>query len=232
VGKVVIAHEEGVWGTTTADICASVITPLGHQVVAKIPFKAGSPDFSSVIAQAKRNVHDYLVVFTYGNDANVFIPQMKQLNYNPKFNIFAIGGWPDNFGKLPESEYIGVAGMWFPEWKRKESQDFVKSYVKTNNGVTPKQYWSPLAYTTLMTVAESINRAGSADKKAIAKALQTGKWNTVLGPLKFTKSKYGINDGYDYEIAMQWRKGQMEVVWPKNLETMKAVYPVPAWDKR
>lgn len=231
LGKFVVAHEEGVWGATTVDMLEKILKGMGHQVVGRIPFKSGSPDFSSVIAQAKMKPHDYLVVFTYPTDVNTFVPQMKQLNYNPKFSVFALPGWPDNFGKLPESEYIGVEGMWFPQWKLPESQNFVKYYVKAS-GMQPRTYWGPMAYVNLNTLVESINRAKSTDKKAIAKALQTGKWKTPMGPLKFTKSKWGINDGYDYEIVMQWRNGQMEVVWPKNLETKKAVIPVPAWDKR
>lgn len=231
LGKILIASEEGVWGTTTAEVCQTTIKAVGHQFVGRIPFKAGSSDFSGVIAQAKMKPHDYLVVFSYGADANVFIPQMRQLNYAPKLSIFALGGWPDNFGQVAAGENIACTGMWFYGWKLPEAENFVKSYTKTN-GVIPKQYWAPLAYEALKIVAESIKRAGTDDKKAVAKALKTGHWNTSMGPLKFTLSKFGINDGYDYEIIAQWRKGRQLVVWPANLAEAKVVFPDPAWKKK
>jgi len=231
-GNIIIAHEEGVWGTGAALMCKEILEPLGFKVTKSLAFKSASTDLSSVISQAKNASGDYYVWFLYPVDSITMVTQMKELNYSPKLTVGIIPGWPENFSKLPEGEYIGAMGMWSPDLPEKISKDFVDLYTKVSNE-KPRSYWAPIAYVSLITMADAIDKAKSTEKGKIIAALQQGEWQTPLGKLRFHKSKGGLqNHGFEKQIILQWLNGKQEIVWPNELATHKIVYPVPTWDER
>ena len=55
---------------------------------------------------------------------------------------------------------------------------------------------------------------------------------TIYGPVKF--KSYGKFERQNQlpTLLLQVLKGKFEIVWPQNVETSKAIYPVPKWSDR
>lgn len=230
-GKLVIAHEDGIFGTTNINMIKEIMVPMGFELVKTLTFKSGSPDLSSVLTLARQTPHDYFIWIGYPADANTIATQMKELNYSPKLTVGYTPGWPQGFGSLPQGNYMAALGMWSPDIPAPKSQEFVRAYTEAV-GEKPQTYWAAMAYVNLLTVADAIDKAGSTKKEAVIVALEKGEWETPLGTLKFHKSKISPHAGFDYQVLMQWQNGKMEVVAPQEKATAKAVFPVSSWDKR
>lgn len=230
-GKLLVAYEDGIFGTSNIEMITEILVPQGFELVKTLPFKSGSADLSSVLTQAKNVDHDYYIWIGYPADATTMASQMKEINYSPKITVGYTPGWPDGFGDLPEGEYMLALGMWSPTIPTESSQKFVEAYTEAS-GQPPKTYWAAMAYINLATMADAIDKAGSTDKEAIIAALEAGSWDTPLGPLEFHQSRVSPHAGFDYQVLMQWQKGALEVIAPKELATADSVFPVPPWDER
>lgn len=230
-GKLVLAYEDGIFGTSNIEMIKEILAPQGFELVKTLPFKSGSADLSSVLTQAKNIEHDYFIWIGYPADATTMASQMKEINYAPKLTVGYTPGWPDGFGDLPEGEYMTALGMWSPTIPTAATQKFVEDYTAVA-GEAPKTYWAAMAYVNLLTMADAIDKAGSTDKEAIIAALEAGSWETPLGTLKFHQSRVSPHAGFDYQVLMQWQNGKLEVIAPEELATAESVYPVPAWNER
>jgi len=230
-GKIVLAHEDGIFGTSNIGMIEDILVPQGFELVKTLPFKSGSADLSSVLTQAKNIEHDYFIWIGYPADATTIATQMKEVDYSPKLTVGYTPGWPDGFGDLPEGEYMTALGMWSSSIPTPETKKFVEDYTAAV-GEPPKTYWAVMAYVNLLTIAQAIDEAGSTDKEAIIAALENGSWDTPLGPLKFHQSRTSPHAGFDYQVLMQWQNGKQEVIAPKELATSEAVFPVPPWGER
>lgn len=230
-GKLLVAYEDGIFGTSNIEMIKEILVPQGFELVKSLPFKSGSADLSSVLTQAKNIGHDYYIWIGYPADATTMASQMKEINYSPKLTVGYTPGWPDGFADLSEGEYMAALGMWSPTIPTSPSQNFVKDYSKVI-GQPPQTYWAAMAYVSLITMADAIDKAGSTDKEDIITALEAGSWETPLGDLKFHQSRISPHAGFDYQVLMQWQKGKQEVIAPEELATGEPVFPVPAWGER
>lgn len=230
-GKLVLAYEDGIFGTSNVEMFKEILVPQGFELVKSLPFKSGSADLSSVLTQAKNIEHDYFIWIGYPADATTMATQMKEVDYSPKLTVGYTPGWPDGFGDLPEGEYMTALGMWSPTVPTPETEKFVEDYTAVV-GQPPKTYWAVMAYVNLITMADAINEAGSTDKDAIISALENGSWDTPLGNLQFHQSRVSPHAGFDYQVLMQWQNGKQEVIAPGELATSEPVFPVPAWSER
>ena len=84
----------------------------------------------------------------------------------------------------------------------------------------------------MQVVADALKRAKSLTPKDVRDALTATNMKTVFGPVKFIsygkKTQQNKLDTY----MVQWQKGELEAVWPKNVSTKPYVYPTLPWDKR
>jgi branched-chain amino acid transport system substrate-binding protein len=55
---------------------------------------------------------------------------------------------------------------------------------------------------------------------------------TAFGPVRFVSYDKKTQQNRLPTFLVQWVKGKLETVWPKDVATMKYVYPVPKWNER
>jgi branched-chain amino acid transport system substrate-binding protein len=85
-------------------------------------------------------------------------------------------------------------------------------------------------YAAASVLAEGLRRAGSTDAEKLRSALASLSTATVLGDFKVDPTS-----GEQVAAApalTQILKGRPEIVWPRPLETAKAVLPYPRWSER
>lgn len=85
--------------------------------------------------------------------------------------------------------------LWLPSSPQAESRKFVAAYRKKFGNVT-EEYFAPLAYVNLRSLAAAINAAGSTDKDKVAAELAKTNMATPFGPLTFSKSSKTQYQGF------------------------------------
>ena len=83
-----------------------------------------------------------------------------------------------------------------------------------------------LTYTNVMLLADSLERAGSADKEKLTAALASSTFKAELMPYGPTRFVNGQNQG-GRPATMQALKGDIEVIAPAEFASAKAVFPKP-----
>ena len=88
------------------------------------------------------------------------------------------------------------------------------------------------AYASIYVVADALKRAKEPTPAAVREALVATDTMTAFGPVKFVAYGKKKQQNSLPTYLVQWQKGTLETVWPKNVATKPYVFPVPPWNKR
>jgi branched-chain amino acid transport system substrate-binding protein len=124
------------------------------------------------------------------------------------------------FGK--DAEGIMGAGGWNPDLPA--SKAYFQHHTEVL-GKEPDRWASPLTYASLQMLQQAIERVGKIDRPAVIKELQTGTFETILGPIQLKYNTY--LDGW---FVGQWQDGEYYGIAPiKAAGAREPLVPKPAW---
>ena len=212
-----VVYEDGLFGTGGAK---GFQDALGSQIVASEAFKSGSTDFTALLNRVKAKNPEGVLFIPFAGDVIPFLTQMREVGYKPKLVYASPPSFPADFGKSPVAEGVAGLTLWTADIPAPASKQFVADFQKKFNHA-PVSYWSALAYTNLVTVADALKKAGT-DKGAWITAMEATNYASPIGPtLKFTPSKVIKHQGFTSLVSFQWQSGKQEIVFPDNLATAK-----------
>lgn len=185
--NIAIAYEDGPFGSAGIDATIAGFKKAGFNVVMSEKFKAGSGNFGPLVSKAKAANPDILYWIGYDVDALPLVTEVKQQNLKVGLIYGTPPSWPAGFEKNPLSANVGGLSLWLPSSPSQASRQFVAAYKKKFGNVT-EEYFAPLAYVNLKTLAAAINKAGSTDKDKVAAELARTNVATPFGQLTFSKS--------------------------------------------
>jgi branched-chain amino acid transport system substrate-binding protein len=185
----------------------------------------GTNDFAPYIQQIKAINPEGVFVIMAGQDAVNFVKQAKQfgllgtvtmggLTYNGDTTLKAAGN--DMIGAWGNIEYSSTMDT-------PESKSFVESWRKMYGSVPSDQ--SGQAYHGITVLFQAIEKAGSDDPAAVAKALNGGTFNTLFGK--------AVMRAEDHQLLIPTYFGQVEMVdgIPKNVASLvvpaEKTLPIP-----
>ncbi|MCP5451487.1 MAG: ABC transporter substrate-binding protein [Gammaproteobacteria bacterium] len=189
---------------------------LGGRIADEQLFKSGQRDFSDPIQKLKNLSPQPDAVFISGNPEDA-VPTVQQLrDAGIKLPILSGDGFDiDLLTLLPKQEDgngVYFATHAYLQSKRPEVVSFVKAY-REEYGKAPENSFAALGYDAVNLLANAIERAGSTDSQAIAKALaETREFKAVTGDISFTRPSrvpivpVGI-------VAIQNQKYQLMTSW-------------------
>ncbi|WP_043816737.1 amino acid ABC transporter substrate-binding protein [Deinococcus maricopensis] len=195
---IAIAYEDGPFGSAGINDTVAAFKKAGFKVVMTEKFKTGSGNFGPLVSKAKAANPDILYWVGYDTDALPLATEIKQQGLKLGMVYGTPPSWPVGFEKNALADNIAGLSLWLPNSPQAESRKFVAAYKKKFGNVT-EEYFAPLAYVNLISLARAINDAGSTDKDKVAAALAKTNMSTPFGPLTFTpsnKTKYqGFKSG-------------------------------------
>lgn len=147
----------------------------GGEIVASESYEQGKKDFKTQLTKLRAKKPEVLMVPGYYQEVGLIMKQAKQMG----FNVVMLGG--DGWDSPTLYELAGadaVSGHYFSSHFSADDTDpvvqkFVSSY-KSRYGKAPGAM-SALGYDSLLVLADAYKRAGSAESKALAKALAETK---------------------------------------------------------
>ncbi|MBX9942973.1 MAG: ABC transporter substrate-binding protein [Reyranella sp.] len=221
----VIVHESGEFGTGTAKLLGGKLPSIGIQVKELIAHDNPTRNFDNIALRIRSLAPEIVMMSNYQNEYVLLARTLFQqkVNLAGMFSVLG-GGFNYKFIKeMPDvSQFMMDTNHWFNP-KSAKAQALKKRVEDGGNLFTFEVY---LAYTNVAFLADSLERAGSADKEKLLAALASSTFKAELMPYGPTQFVNGQNQGARAAV-MQSLKGDIEVIAPEEFASAKAVFPKP-----
>ena len=226
--KVALFLERTDWGKEMGSLWEAAAKQHGYPIVASGEYAPGSKDFSDLILKAKSAGAEAVLALPSPPDGMTMMKQMKELDFNPKVNLFIRAAdppvWSQNLGK--DGDYVLLSPGWHFAAKYPKVAELNEAHQKLFN--RPADPIVGPSYACVQILADAIGRAGILDHDKIRDAIAATKTTTVIGPVRFRKD----GTGEVKVFFQQWLKGRQELVWPKEFATASFAYPAPPFSQR
>jgi len=221
----VIVHESSEFGTGTAKLLADRLPGINIEVKEVIKHDNPTRNFDNVALRIRSLRPDMLMMSNYQNEYVLLARTLHQqrVDLAGMFSVLG-GGFNYKFAQdLPDvAEHMMDYNHWFAPTNPK-AQAMKKRVEGMNTLFTFEVY---LAYNAVKLIADGLERAGSADKERLTAALAASTWSDHFMPYGPTRFVDGQNLGGE-AAALQIQKGDIEVVYPTQFASAKAVFPKP-----
>jgi branched-chain amino acid transport system substrate-binding protein len=221
--SVAIAHVTDQFGLELSGAARKALGAAGFKIASDQGYPISTQDLSTVITEAQRTNPDTFLAFSYPPDTIGITEAARIKGFNPKVFYTAVGtAFPLFRGKFgANAEGVLGIGGWNPD--SDAMRDYIKRHVALNKN-EPDRWASSLAYAGLQVLQQAIEKVGSLDKAATVKAIASGTFNTIVGPVRFADN---IRVGGWY--VGQWQDGDFLGVYPSQAGAKPVRFPKPAW---
>lgn len=224
-GKIAMIAVADGFGVETSAAARKAAQKHGFDLVIDKTYPLGTSDLSSLLNEAKGSGADTFIAWSYPPDTILVSDQARVAGLNPKVFYTGVGTqfpfFPGKYGAESIEGQMSLGGI-------DGNSEAVKKYRARHKEITGRDadYWGSLnTYTGLQMLQQAIERVGKIDREAIVKELQTGTFDTVLGPVKLQNNQ--ITGTF---VVGQWQNGVFQGIGPKDLKgAQPAVIPKPAW---
>jgi branched-chain amino acid transport system substrate-binding protein len=229
---VAILHENTLFGQEGSKKFLELAEKGGMKVIMKEGYEKGAVDFKPLLIKVKAAQPDLVYMISYVMDAALLMRQSKELDFNPKLFVgggagFTLPEFAQNAGEAAENVFS--AALWTESVPYAGAKEYFDKY-KAKFG-SPTEYHGAEAYASMYVVADALKRAKELTPKGLRDALVTTDMQTVFGPVKFVAYAKKTQQNSLPTYLVQWQKGVLETVWPKENAVKPYVFPVPAWSK-
>jgi branched-chain amino acid transport system substrate-binding protein len=224
---VMIIHEESLFGTGTANLLAKELPAYGYEVKEVVKHANPTRDFNNIVLRMKSVNPDIVIPANYYNEYALLLRTMQQQKVTPKAIYSVLGGAASSYKfvkEFPEAANgIIDCNHWFnPKDKRALE---LRKRVEAKNLFFSYEIFN--TYTTMLVLADAINRAKSLDKAAIIDALAGSTFSDHFMPYGPTRFVNGQNTGAQ-PLMTQVVKGDIKVIVPRDFREVDPVFPLRA----
>jgi branched-chain amino acid transport system substrate-binding protein len=180
--KIAVVHDKSAYGQGLADLTKAKMNSLGITEVLYEGITAGEQDYTALVTKLKDAGVEVIYFGGYHPEAALIIRQAHEQGYTPTL----LSG--DSLNTLEFATLAGDAanGVMFTNAAESRNlpsaQDVVKAF--RDGGFEPEGY-TLSTYAAIQVWAAAANKAGSTDAAAVAAALRSQSWPTVIGELAF-----------------------------------------------
>lgn len=225
--SVMIIHEESLFGTGTANLLARELPGFGFEVKEIIKHANPTRDFNNIVLRMKAVNPDIVIPANYYNEYALLVRTMQQQKVTPKAIFSVLGGAASSYKFVKEfpdaARGIIDCNHWFNP-KDKRSFELKKRTEAKNLFYSYEVF---LTYTAMRLLADSLERAKSADRAAIINALETSTFSDHFLPYGPTKFVNGQNQGAQ-PLMTQVLDHDIKVIIPREYRQAEPVFPLKA----
>ena len=198
--KIAIIHDKGDYGKGLAEYARDFVTQSGNaDVVLFEGVTPGAPDYSAVVQKIKRYNADAVIFGGYHPEASKIVSRMRQKKLDIPF-VSDDGVKDDTFIKVAGKYAEGVYATGPADVSKSPIGTQYREKYKAAEGNDPGAFYDN-AVTATLALVNAIEKAGSTDPDAIAKALHTEAVETPFGKIKFDEKGDPIGIGFSiYQV--------------------------------
>jgi branched-chain amino acid transport system substrate-binding protein len=224
---VMIVNEDSLFGSGLAKLLNAQLPDRGFQVLETIPHPTPTRDFNNVVLKIKAGNPDIVIPANYYNEYVLLARTMQQQRVRPKAIYSVLGGAASSYKfvkEFPEAaQYIMDCNHWFDPHNAK-ALALKKKVEDQGQFYTYEVYMN---YSSVLLLADALERAGSADRAKITAALESSTFSGHVMPYGPTQFVNGQNQGAA-PVNTQVLGKDIQVILPPAVATAKPVFPMPA----
>jgi branched-chain amino acid transport system substrate-binding protein len=221
----VIIHEDSEFGTSTAKMLAGKLSGIGIEAKENLGHATPTRDFTNLVLRVKAIKPDIVIMSNYQNEYVLIARTLAQQKVELA-GMFSVLGGGFNYKLVQEQPEVAQYMMDFNHWynpKNPKALEMRKKVEAKGGLFTFEVYCS---YNAIKLYADALQRAGTADKEKVIAALQSSTFADHFMPYGPTKFVNGQNQGARAAL-LQASKTDIEVVWPNEFASTKAIFPRP-----
>jgi branched-chain amino acid transport system substrate-binding protein len=230
VGKpaktVMIVNEDSLFGSGLAKLLNAQLPQRGFQVLETIPHPTPTRDFNNVVLKIKAQNPDIVIPANYYNEYVLLARTMQQQRVRPKAIYSVLGGAASSYKFVKEfpqaASYIMDCNHWFDP--RNPKALALKKKVEGQGQFYTYEVF--MNYSTILLLADALERAASADRAKIISAMETSTFSGHVMPYGPTKFVNGQNQGAA-PVNTQVLGNDIQVIFPAAFASAKPVFPMP-----
>ena len=206
--KIAILHDDQAYGKGLAEEAKKRLNERGVSEVLFEAIAPGQPEYLDAVRRMQSMGVDVLYYGGYMAEAGLIVRHAADLGYDLQL-VGGDGISPKDFGLIAGPASDGTLMTRFPpppetpaatELKRNSSADFEPQFE---------------SYAAVQAWAQAAERAGTFETEAVAEALRSHEFDTVLGRIGFDDK--GDVTGYDTFVWYRWQDGDYAPVDPGKL---------------
>ncbi len=225
---IAVLNENTDFGVSGGKSARAYAEKKGLKVVFEEAYSKGSPDYRSTLVKLRTTNPDLVFMVSYVADAILLMRQSHELGLTPQAFLGAGAGFATVQFAAEKDISNGVfsSSQWTPEVSWPGAKEFGARYQKVF-GKAPT-YHAANAYAAMMILGEEAAKAGG-DREKLRRALGTGSWDGIFGPIKFQDYDGYTNQNKHQMLVEQVQSGKHVTVWPPELASGKPIWPFPGW---
>lgn len=198
--KIAVLHDKGDYGKGLAEYAKAFIENDSRaKVVLYEGVTPGAVDYSAVVQKIKRSEAEAVIFGGYHPEASKIVSQMRKRKMKTIF-ISDDGVKDDTFIKVAGKDAEGVYATGPKDVSKNPMAIAANAAHKETYGSDPGAFFLN-GYAATLALLNAIEKAGSTDSDAIAKALRTYDVETPLGKIRFDDRGDAIGIGFSiYQV--------------------------------
>lgn len=224
---VVLVHEDGLFGAGLAKLMQAELPKRGFEILDTIAHPTPARDMSNIALQIRSKNPDLVIPSSYYGEFVLLARTMQQQKIKPKGIYCVLNGAASNYRFVKEFPDAAENVMDCNHWHdpRKEAAIALKKDVEAQGKFFT--YNVALNYSGVLLLAEALERAASADRKAVVAAIASSTFSGHIMPYGPTKFENGQNTGAA-PVNTQVQGKDIKVIFPSDFADAKPVFPVKA----
>ncbi|MEX2650059.1 MAG: branched-chain amino acid ABC transporter substrate-binding protein [Alphaproteobacteria bacterium] len=180
--KIAVVHDKSAYGQGLADLTKAKLNAMGVQEVLYEGITAGEQDYTALVTKLKDAGVEVIYFGGYHPEAALIIRQAHEQGYKPML----LSG--DSLNTLEFATLAGDAanGVMFTNAAESRNLPSAQEVVQKfrDGGYEPEGY-TLSTYAAIQVWAAAVEKAGTTEAQAVAAALRSQSWPTVIGELAF-----------------------------------------------
>ncbi len=225
-----ILHVDNKFGRSGAEAFAKGAKKAGIKIVLEQGYPSRTTDFGLLVAKAKATNPEVVFMVSYVTDAAQIMMHAKELNLVPKLFVGCGGGFT-----MPEfalqagdaAENVCAVAPWTSHIPFSGAKSFCLAYKKRHG--TQADYHGAQAYAATYVIADALERAKELSPEGFRESLLRTDTMTAFGPVRFRNYGKKTQQNKLPAYLIQWRKGDIETIWPARVSSQSPAYPFPPW---
>lgn len=196
---------------------------MGYKVALEIYWQPQSESFSNVVEAIRASGADSVFMFGTNTDCIRLVKQIKDAGLPLKFIFCWRGAWSYKFWETlgPDAQYVFFDGFWYEGYPYKHAQELGRRFRAEFNDSSVSV---GAFYATAQILFQAIEDAGSLDPQRIRMAVLRGKFDTVIGPIRYNEHGVALFEC----AAFQWIDGKKRLIYPFSMtEDKPVIMPQP-----
>ncbi|WP_447919329.1 ABC transporter substrate-binding protein [Achromobacter aegrifaciens] len=224
---VMIVHEDSLFGTGTAALLSKSLPEHGFEVKDVVKHPNPTRDFNNIVLRMKSLNPDIVIPANYYNEYALLLRAMKQQKVQPKAIYSVLGGAASSYKFLKEFPDIANGIIDCNHWFNPKDARVAPLKARVEEKGAYFSYEVFMTYTSVLLLADALERAKSADRAAIIDALASSTFSDNIMPYGPTKFVNGQNTGAQ-PLLTQVIGGDIKVVIPADYRQADPVFPLKA----